>query len=176
MSYTEHHLPHWAPDGKFVFVTWSLYGHHPKLPDIEGLPAGKRFALYDRELHAARYGACWLTDTRIAEAVQDCLVRHDPVLHHLRAFVIMPNHVHVLLKPAVPLKEVMQRIKGSTAREANRILGLTGRPFWNPESFDHWVRTEKEFNDIIRYIEYNPVSAGFVLRPEDWKHSSALAG
>jgi REP element-mobilizing transposase RayT len=91
----------------------------------------------------------------------------------LHSFVVMPNHVHLLMAPKIPLPQIMNGIKGSTANAANVILGRTGKPFWQDESFDHWVRTDKEFGSIFRYIERNPVSAGLVTRPQLWPWSSA---
>jgi len=88
----------------------------------------------------------------------------------------MPNHVHLLMKPKMDLRRIMNGIKGATAKAANEILGRRGKPFWQDESFDHWVRTEKEFGNIFRYIEWNPVSAGLAQRPEDWVWSSAGKG
>jgi hypothetical protein len=64
-------------------------------------------------------------------------------------------------------------LKGCTAREANLVLGRTGQPFWQAESYDHWVRDENQFERIVAYIENNPVKAGFVTRPEDYPWSSA---
>ena len=85
----------------------------------------------------------------------------------------MPNHVHLLIDPKVPLAQITKTIKGYSARKANEILDRTGDPFWAIESYDHWVRDLKEFNNIARYIEYNPVKAGLAQHPEDWKWSSA---
>jgi putative DNA methylase len=56
--------------------------------------------------------------------------------------------------------------------EANLLLGRTGA-FWQHESYDHWVRNEREFNRIVAYIEENPVSAGLAAAVEDWPWSSA---
>ena len=71
----------------------------------------------------------------------------------------------------------MARLKGSTARQANLILGRTGEAFWQDESFDHRVRDEVELDRIVRYVEHNPVSAGLAANPRDWPWSSArLAG
>jgi putative DNA methylase len=67
----------------------------------------------------------------------------------------------------------MQSLKGFTAREANKILRRTGEPFWQRESYDHWVRDEQEFGRIRAYIENNPVRAGLVARAEDYPWSSA---
>ena len=67
----------------------------------------------------------------------------------------------------------MKSLKGFTARQANRLLGRTGEPFWQQESYDHWVRSEIEWNRIAGYIEDNPVKAGLVARAEDYPWSSA---
>lgn len=106
-------------------------------------------------------------------------------LYTLWAYVVMANHVHALLQPKpssnnnegsevayVPLKDITKRLKGYTALEANRSLNRTGQTFWQQESFDHWARDE-EFYRIIAYIENNPVNAGLVLRPEEWRWSSS---
>jgi putative transposase len=71
------------------------------------------------------------------------------------------------------LPQITHWIKGRTAREGNLLLGRTGEPFWQDESYDHWVRNEREFHRIVKYIEWNPVSAGLVTKPEDWPWSSA---
>ena len=56
---------------------------------------------------------------------------------------------------------------------ANRILGRTGMPFWQEESFDHWLRSEEELQEAIEYVEGNPVKAGLVETKEQWAWSSA---
>ena len=93
--------------------------------------------------------------------------------YQLGPFVVMANHVHVLLLPLVPPSRLLKSLKGSTAREANRLLGRTGEPFWQRESYDHWVRDEAEWNRIAAYIENNPVKAGLVARAEEYPWSSA---
>jgi REP element-mobilizing transposase RayT len=75
--------------------------------------------------------------------------------------------------PGVELPQITHWLKGRTAVEANRLLGRTGEAFWQHESYDHWVRNEREFNRIVAYIEENPVSAGLAARAEDWPWSSA---
>ena len=67
----------------------------------------------------------------------------------------------------------MQGLKGPTARRANQILQRTGRAFWQEESYDHWVRDEREFGRIRAYIEENPVRAGWVAVAQDYRWSSA---
>jgi hypothetical protein len=73
----------------------------------------------------------------------------------------------------VPPSRLLKSLKGFTARQANRLLGRTGEPFWQKESYDHWVRSEVEWNRIAAYIERNPVSAGLVLEAEGYPWSSA---
>jgi REP element-mobilizing transposase RayT len=68
---------------------------------------------------------------------------------------------------------ITKRIKGYTAREANKLLGRTGKTFWQDESFDHWARDRSEFFRIVKYIENNPVKAGLVDKPKNWQWSSA---
>jgi len=96
--------------------------------------------------------------------------------YKLQAFVVMPNHVHVLLEPKVPLAKITRGIKGVSARLANSILGRTGKPFWQDESFDRWLRDEVDFTKTLRYIENNPVQAGLVRNSHDWRWSSAWRG
>jgi REP element-mobilizing transposase RayT len=64
--------------------------------------------------------------------------------YDLEAFVVMANHVHLLVLPRVSPSRFLQTLKGYTAREANRLLGRTGQPFWQVESYDHWVRDDRE--------------------------------
>ena len=93
--------------------------------------------------------------------------------YDLHAFVIMPNHVHILVTPHVALSRITRTIKGTTARRANQLLDRAESTFWQDESFDHWVRSQEQFIHISTYIEHNPVSAGLATRPEDWQWSSA---
>jgi REP element-mobilizing transposase RayT len=85
----------------------------------------------------------------------------------------MPNHVHALLRPETSLPVITRWLKGSTARQANLLLGRTGQPFWQDESFDHRVRDEMQLDRIARYVDRNPVSAGLTPNPRDWPWSSA---
>jgi REP element-mobilizing transposase RayT len=85
----------------------------------------------------------------------------------------MPNRVRAVLRPFRPLPVVMRWLKGSTARSANRILGRTGKPFWQYESYDHRIRGTDEPNRVVRYFERNPVRAGLASTIEDWPWSGA---
>jgi putative transposase len=200
MTYYERNLPHWQPDGTTFFVTWRLFGslplqersarNHPancagwggggwatgNVPKAE--TPGERFVKLDRALDWTAIGPHWLKIPTVADCVTELILKGEKELGYfsLHAFVVMPNHVHLLLAPKRPLQGIMNGIKGSTAHAANTILGRTGRPFWQDESFDRWVRTEKEFGNIFRYIEWNPVTAGLARRPEEGLWSSAGTG
>jgi REP element-mobilizing transposase RayT len=85
----------------------------------------------------------------------------------------MPNHVHVVLEPKAELPRVTKSVKGFTARKCNEILERTGERFWQDESYDHWVRSDRELQKIIAYIVRNPVRAGLADSIENWPWSSA---
>jgi len=119
----------------------------------------------------------YLRQERIAQIVVDSLRRGVELGHYsLRAWVVMANHVHVLLLPKVAPSRLLQSLKGYTAREANRVLGRAGEIFWQAESYDHWVRDQGELEKIVAYIENNPVKAGLVARAQDYRWSSVAAG
>jgi len=169
----QRHLPHCHPGGAYLFVTWRLEGSLPAcLPEVIYATPGHRFAAEDRALAHGR-GPRWLEDTRVAAKLVEILQAGDRQnLYELCAWVIMPNHVHILILPISDPQEITHIIKGRSAREANVILGRTG-PFWQHESYDHFVRSRKEFDRVVHYIEENPVSAGFICKAEDWRFSSA---
>lgn len=176
MTYYVRNLPHWHPPGTDIFITWRLHGSLPEQfrPQKKLESSGKAFVNYDRALDQARTGPLWLKDPHIAECLLAALsASQQRKLFTLRAYAIMANHVHVLLAPLAPLGQITRQVKGATARQANLILERTGAPFWQDESFDHWVRNPGEFQKIRAYIERNPVVAGLVARPEDWPWSSA---
>ncbi|HUA84369.1 MAG TPA: transposase [Bryobacteraceae bacterium] len=176
MGYYRRDLPHWQPQGRLLFVTCRLYGSMP-YGWRPGGSGGHAFVEYDRMLESATAGPTWMARAEIAEVVANSIVYGVARLgrYDLFAWVVMPNHVHVLIDAAGNLGAIMKTLKGYTAREANRILRRRGQ-FWQHESFDHWVRDEHEFRCIANYIENNPVKAGLAARPEDYRWSSAFGG
>ena len=177
MTYYERHLPHWDPEDAWIFVTWRLYGSIPRrrLGDLERGHAGREFSQWDRELDRTQEGPRWMSEAAVAEAVMAAVLSGALPWHYyeLRAWVVMPNHVHILILPKNELPKCLCAVKTISGRDANRILGRTGQPFWQQESYDHWVRDGDELERVVRYIEKNPVRAGFVSRPEEWPWSSA---
>ena len=116
-----------------------------------------------------------MQDPRVADCVMETLIESEQQwkLCRLSAWAVMPNHVHALLCPSEKLSKVLLVIKSASARRANRLLERCGQRFWQDESFDHWVRDGHERNQIIRYIEWNPVKAALAAAPENWPWSSA---
>ncbi|HYU17687.1 MAG TPA: transposase [Chloroflexota bacterium] len=123
------------------------------------------------------HGATWLSDPRIATLVEDAFLYLDRERYHLHAWVVMPNHVHVLItpRPGFRLSDIVQAWKSWSAKTANRILGRSG-PFWQRDYFDRFIRDDEHFRAALDYIEENPVKAGLCDVPEGWRWSSARRG
>lgn len=144
------------------------------------------FSNFDRRLDKNPLGNCYLRRQEVATIVIDQLRKHDGVSYELQAFCIMPNHVHVLLDTSIQLQNqvsselgegyiqldrIMKRIKGASSRYANQFLGRTGSSFWQKDSYDHFVRNQKEWERILAYILNNPVKAGLVKDWQEWPYS-----
>jgi putative transposase len=176
MQSSRRRLPHQYPDNRWLFITWHLHGSlpHALYPPPGKLSSGQAFVWIDRYLDTARTGPLYLRMPKIAQCVVDSILSGAYLSQYeLRAFVVMANHVHVLLLPQIPPSRLLQSLKGKSARDANRILGRTGEKFWQAESYDHWVRDAAELARIAAYIENNPVKAGLVESPEEYRWSSA---
>jgi len=120
------------------------------------------------------HGSCFLRRPEVAEIVQNALLFHDRTKYKLVAWVVMPNHAHMLCTPCAgdSLAGIMHSIKSFTSSEANKILNRSGR-FWQKEYFDRYIRNARQFAKTVAYIENNPVKANLCERPEDWPFSSA---
>ncbi len=175
MKHYERRLPHWDTVGQPLFITFRLHGTLPASRVFpERLTSGKAFVTMDRLLDQARTGPSFLKRAEIAKLVMNALRAGDGRFgrYQSHAFVIMPNHVHALVTPRVESTRWLGPLKGFTAHEANRLLGVQGKPFWQDESYDHLVRSE-EFERIRTYIEENPVKAGMVGSAAEFRWSSA---
>lgn len=120
-------------------------------------------------------GGCFLRRPDIAEVVASALRFFDEERYRLDAWVVMPNHVHAVLWPMAnhELSEILHSLKRFTSREANKLLQRVGQTFWQPESYDHWIRNDDEQARCCRYTVNNPVKARLCAAPEDWRWSSA---
>jgi putative transposase len=133
--YYERNLPHWHPEGRAIFVTWRLYGSLPEHIIVQIRQSedrsGRQFARVEALLDKAVFGPLWLERPEIASDVQACILKGSRELQQyaLLAYVIMPNHVHLLVEPRLPLRRIMSGIKGTSAFHANRILRRSGQHF-----------------------------------------------
>ncbi len=123
----------------------------------------KFFGRYDDWLDRMASGPTWLREPAVAEIVAGEIRRLDGEHYDLLAYWVMPNHVHLLVDchrfgagrdtrghPSA-LSHTLHLLKGRTARQANQHLGRRG-PFWQHESYDHFVRDEKELGRMVEYI------------------------
>jgi REP element-mobilizing transposase RayT len=169
-------LPHFDSIGYPQFVTFRLHGSLPANRPFRpaDTTSGEAFAAMDKLLVEARSGPTFLKQTAIAELVRASILYGADVGHYeIHSWVIMANHVHLLITPRVGLSQLLCSLKTATATRANLLLHRTGQPFWQDECYDHLVRSGDEFRRIQRYIENNPVKACLASSPEDYVWSSA---
>lgn len=124
----------------------------------------------------------WLAHEKAAQIVADEIHKLDGERYSLIAYCLMSNHGHLVidtaehtLKPTHTgvtakylLTDTMKLLKGRTARFCNQALGRSGS-FWQAESYDHVIRNQKEYENIVWYTLSNPVKAGLVKNWKDWK-------
>ncbi|HXE51759.1 MAG TPA: transposase, partial [Tepidisphaeraceae bacterium] len=174
-------LPHWRQEGVTYFVTWRTADSMPKerveqwtrervqwlqqnpspWTDAQRQDYARRFtARWERWLDEC-HGECLLREPKLKKLVEDALRHFDSQRYSLGEFVVMPNHVHVLVTPLAghELSEIIGAWKSYTAHAINRELGRTGE-FWQKESFDHIVRSAEAAERFGRYIRENPRRSG----------------
>jgi putative transposase len=127
----------------------------------------------DRLLDAGAFGPLHLQRPDVAEVVRDSILHGAVVDYEQHAWVIMPNHVHMLLTPHTDVNDFLPWLKEYSARRANRLLGRPGELFWHEDSYEYPVRSDEEFRRIAAYILDNPLSAGLVNAAETFPWSSA---
>src|ERR1700687_6010759 len=160
-------LPHAYQGAQSLFVTWHLHGSLPssRYPPPGKLSSGRAFVWIDRYLDTVRHGPMYLRQPEIARLVVASIQKGVELGHYdLYADAVMSNHVHLLIHPKIHPSRLLKSLKGVTARQANQSLGRMGEPFWQKESYDHWVRNDRELQRIRAYIENNPVKAGWPAR------------
>lgn len=168
-------MPHYDGGEIPQFVTFRLAGSLPEELLVSwreesmapgGVGLQRRIEAY---LDQGR-GGTLLSNPLVAGMVSGALSCFDGERYHLHAWVIMPNHVHVLFTPLHgSVSDIVHSWKSFTAKKANRILGRDGR-FWQEDYFDRYIRDENHFNATVEYIRQNPVKAGLCHAPHDWPH------
>ena len=171
------YLPHLKAAGGQYFVTFRLADSLPAgaIEQLEAIPEKQRSKKVQEHLDAG-HGECWLDKTEVGELVRQTLLKFHGTRYHLHAWVIMPNHVHLLIEPVGEhaLSDILQGIKSVSAHEANNLLGREGE-FWQSESFDHLIRGDSDRERCVEYIAQNPVKAGLAKSAGEFRCSSAYS-
>lgn len=170
-------LPHWHQDGKIQFITFRLAdslpqskvnelkekiqifeNHHPRPWDETTLIEYHKIVSpeYEKFLDNG-YGECILKESRFRRIIKEAIFYYNDSKYEVIAFVIMPNHVHLLLRILKnnKLNKIMQSIKRYSAREINKQLNRDGA-LWMKRYFDRIVRNREHLNHCLNYIKENP--------------------
>ncbi len=178
-------LPHWQQGSTCVFVTWRLADALPaaKLRDWKNERAlwfethplpwdrstweeyNERFpkrmeAWLDRGM-----GACLLREPETRQILADALHFFDAQRYHLRSYVIMPNHVHVLFQPhsGYELAAILHSWKSYTAKRVRKRVGGAG-DVWQRGYWDRLIRNQQHLDRCEQYIRKNPEIAGLASK------------
>ena len=180
--YSRGHLPHLDAGEVPQFLTWRLADSIPPglaekwEAELATEPETKRklelYRRYERYLDEG-HGSCLLKNPVAAITVQNTLIFYHGALYTLHEWVVMPNHVHVLLTPApnVFLAEIPKRVKGYSSTQINRQLGRQGQ-LWQAGYFDRLIRDADHFDQTALYIRRNPVKAKLVGVIDHWTYGS----
>lgn len=183
-------LPHWTVEGAIYWITFRLadslpqgklhhlrvekeawLGRNPEPWDAEQWQEhDARFGARVHRWLDAGYGTCVLARPQVRKIAGDCVLRFDGKRLFLHSAVIMPNHVHALIEPlgVNKLPALLKGIKGASARRVNQLLNRSGQLRMD-ESYDHIVRSEKEYDHFRRYIRENPTKAT-LSAPQYWHY------
>ena len=160
------HPPHIDHPEKWQHVIFRLAGSMPaeylariKLELASGSLTDEEYrATVEAKLDEG-HGPTWLSQREVAEVVQNALEYFDDDRYDLHTWSIMPNHVHVLMRPREgnSLPNILHSWKSFTAKQCNAILGRTGA-FWQDDYFDRYMR---DHADIVR-------TAAYILNNRGW--------
>ena len=205
------YLPHFESSDVTQHVTFHLADSLPQTvllrleAELEFMPAGKRDIERRKRVDAwidAGHGSCILRKPTIADMVQESLLTFDSQRYRLLAWVVMPNHIHVLFQPinGWTVAKIVAAWKKFTARKIcddrrdsggctpgtpiSRLEGVgtpisrlaASSPVWHREYWDRYIRDKTHLTQVIEYIHLNPVKAGLVVTPDRWPWSSACTG
>ena len=128
-----------------------------QLPENQRREFHETFSTQYRKNLDKGLGSCVLRRPELSKIVANSLLHFDNNRYHLGDFVVMPNHVHLLvgLLGDTEVEAQCYSWKKYTATRINLVLGQKGR-FWQEESFNHLVRSPEQFEAIRIYIAENP--------------------
>ena len=182
VTYYKRHLPHWRQHGATYFVTfrqadslpqtrlrelkllrieWERRHPEPRSSELWQELSREVITRVERWLDQGM-GSCVLRNGQSRERVVEAVHHFDQDRYELVCYVIMPNHVHAIVRPLTPesqpLERILQSWKAYTAREINATMHLSDA-FWQDESFDRIIRDEEHLWRCIQYIGRNPRNA-----------------
>jgi len=182
------HMPHWRQDGATYFVTFRLADSLPqsRLHELRSLKiewerqypeprstvvfevlARMVFERVERWLDEGA-GGCVLKNADAAKTVITPMHHFDGERYELGCYVVMPNHVHAIVRPTAPQSQSLEMIlkswKSYSGRRINAARNQSGM-LWQDESYDRIIRDDEHLWRTIQYIGRNPRNAG--LKPED---------
>lgn len=192
--YFRGYIPHYDGGNMYQVITYRLVDSLPK-SRINQLTAelqqteskdikSERRKRIEKWLNAG-HGCCILRNPTCARIVIEAWQYFDHVRYDLAAWVVMPNHVHVLayFRDGWPIGKVVNSWKSYTARKINKIIKAQGggplisnktgsTRLWQRGYWDRYIRSKAHFNNTIRYIIKNPVMAGLVEKAQEWPFSN----
>ena len=173
------YLPHRDSPGFTQFITYHLADAFPTELRSEWAAMLQLEDERERRKKLEAYldkgrGASWLRRPEVAAICENGFRHFDGERYTLRAWCLMPNHVHVLVSvTTVPMSEFVKSWKGYTAHRSNEILHRANASFWAEDYWDTYMRDTEQELRIVHYIESNPVKAGLVREARQWLWSSA---
>ena len=208
--YSRGYVPHCDHPGLLQSITYHLADSLPAAvleqmdAELRTFPPERQDAERRRRVEAwldAGDGSCVLRLPQAAACVADTWRHFAGERYDLIAWVVMPNHVHVLVRvyEGVPLAKIVQSWKSYTGRRIGALMEESradgqhipvmmeesrartrrsqrrsrGQRVWMREYWDRYIRDERHFQMAMDYIHQNPVKAGLVGTAKDWPWSSA---
>jgi putative transposase len=110
-----------------------------------------------------------------AKLLIDALYHYRGMAYLLHEFVVMPDHIHVLLTPRASLEKAVQFIKGGFSYRAKKELS-SNMEVWQKGFSDHRIRDASDYRLHQSYIRQNPVRKNLCARAEEYPYSSAHVG
>ena len=180
-NFFKRHLPHLHFNEGIYFITSRLYdpsNFYSSMAsgsnEIDSKDEFKtHFEEYDNYLHKIKSSIHYFDDYSVASILKNEFHNLDNLEYELIAYTIMSNHFHLifnLLNGNSGISKILQKIKGRSAFLINKYLNRKGK-LWQDESYDRWVRDDKELYFVIKYILLNPVKAGLVENWYEWKYT-----
>ncbi len=176
-KYKGTHLPHWHQANAMQYVTFRLcdslpqtvlaqidefkfnfYRLHPKPWDDQTTKDYyNAIGPYQERMLDSGMGSCLLRNPEARKYLSNALLYGDGTRYDLKAFVIMPNHVHLLMEDIIgeDVNNIIKSIQRFSATKINRLFGRKG-VLWMDDDFDRVVRSLPHYHHCVNYIISNP--------------------